>query len=75
MMRNILFFTRRKIIYYDNIIILHFVDALRGDDKIVPDSMVIDLGAPGFIVQEDNDENDDDGGGGGGGCFMSNISN
>jgi len=59
----------------DNIIILHFVDALRGDDKIVPDSMVIDLGAPGFIVQEDNDENDDDGGGGGGGCFMSNISN
>ena len=31
-----------------NIITLNFVDALRGDDVLTQDSMVIDLGAPGF---------------------------
>jgi len=31
-----------------NVITLHFVDALRGDDDLTQDSKVIDLGAPGF---------------------------
>jgi len=32
----------------NNVITLNFVDALRGDDVLTQDSMVIDLGAPGF---------------------------
>ena len=31
-----------------NVITLYFVDALRGDDVLTQDSMIIDLGAPGF---------------------------
>lgn len=52
-----------------NVITLHFTDALRGDDELAQDSMVIDLGAPGFDVQVD----DDGGSGGGGGCFIGSI--
>ena len=33
-----------------NVITLNFMDALRGDDVLTQDSMVIDLGAPGFDV-------------------------
>jgi hypothetical protein len=62
-----------------NIITLHFVDALRGDDKLMIDSMVVDLGGPGFKITDDDDSGDtgddtkddaDTGGGGGGGCFL-----
>ena len=39
-----------------NVITLHFVDALRGDDELVQDSMVIDLGAPGFAITANDTE-------------------
>jgi len=53
-----------------NVITLHFVDALQGDDILTPDSLVIDLGAPAFTIGGGDDDDDDDGGGGGGGCFV-----
>jgi hypothetical protein len=50
----------------NNVITFHFVDALRGDDILTQDSMVIDLGGPGF-----NDTVAGGGSGsGGGGCFI-----
>jgi hypothetical protein len=54
-----------------NVITLHVTDALRGDDVLTQDSMVIDLGAPSFTVGAADD--DDDGGGGGGGCFLDTL--
>jgi len=54
-----------------NIITLHFTDALRGDDMLTQDSMIIDLGAPGFAAEVD--DGNDGGGGGGGGCFIDNL--
>jgi len=54
----------------DNIITIHFVDAQRGDDILMQDSMVVDLGAPGFTVAPVDDGDD---GGGGGGCFVDTI--
>ena len=54
-----------------NVITLHFIDALRGDDELAQDSMVIDLGAPGFDTPVD--DGDANGGGGGGGCFIDNF--
>ncbi len=54
-----------------NVITLHFVDALRGDDVLAQDSLIIDLGAPAF---SSDGRDDDDGGGGGGGCFMRMLS-
>ena len=38
----------------ENIIILHFIDALRGDDELIQDSMAIDLGGPGFAIADDD---------------------
>jgi len=40
-----------------NVLTLHFVDALRGDDVLIKASMVIDLGAPGFTAT-DNEDNE-----------------
>jgi len=33
-----------------NVITLHFTDALRGDDILIQDSMIIDQGGPGFFT-------------------------
>jgi len=62
----------------DNVMTLYFVDALRGDDELIPDSMIIDLGGPGFVITDDDTGGDSSrdgggGGGGGGGCFVSSI--
>ena len=52
----------------DNVVTLHFVDGETDDDVLTPDSMVIDLGAPGFSGE---------GGGSGGGssrsCFINTL--
>ena len=58
-----------------NVITLHFVDALRGDDILIQDSKVIDMGAPGFDITADDggDGDGDGGGGGGGGCFIDTL--
>ncbi len=54
-----------------NVITLHFVDALRGDDVLTQDSLVIDLGAPAFSSGTGDDDDDGGGGGGGGGgCYI-----
>jgi Leucine-rich repeat (LRR) protein len=56
-----------------NVITLHFVDALRGDDILIQDSKVIDMGAPGFDITADDGGDGDGGGGGGGGCFIDTL--
>jgi len=48
-----------------NVITLYFTDALRGDDVIMEDSKVIDLGAPGFKATDPDPDPDN-----GGGCFI-----
>lgn len=49
-----------------SVITLTFVDAQRGDDVLVPDGMIVDLGGPGVAVSG----NPSGGGGSGGGCFV-----
>jgi hypothetical protein len=53
-----------------NVITLTFIDAERGDDVLVSDSLIIDLGGPGYLVP---DNSDGDGGGGSGGCFIESL--
>jgi hypothetical protein len=58
----------------DKIITLHFIDALRGDDVLTQDSMIIDLGGPGYVSAGATTPPDDLGdGGGGGGCFINSL--
>ena len=53
-----------------SVITLTFVDAQRGDDVLVPDGMIVDLGGPGVAVSG----NPSGGGGSGGGCFVNSAS-
>jgi len=55
-----------------NVITLHFTDAKRGDDELNEDSIIIDLGGPGFTVGNNNNDGGVSGSGGGG-CFISTI--
>lgn len=61
----------------DHMVRLHFLDAHRGDDLLEKDGMIVDIGAPGFAINEPGsddpvtDTNTD--GGGGGGCFISGL--
>lgn len=50
-----------------NVIAFHFTDASRGDDTLIPDSKIIDVGGPGFARETS-------GGGGGGGCYIDILS-
>jgi hypothetical protein len=52
-----------------NIITLHFIDGKRGDDILVPDGMIVDIGAPGVSARNSNGASTSSGGGGG--CFIS----
>jgi len=54
----------------NNIITLHFTDALRGDNVFTQDSMIIDPGAPSF----DPTNVGGTGGNNGGGCFIEALS-
>jgi CSLREA domain-containing protein len=55
-----------------NVITLHFVDGLRGDDDLTTNATISDIGAPGAIVSDDSGVPADTGSGGGsGGCFIS----
>jgi hypothetical protein len=51
-----------------DIITLYFVDGQRGDDILVQDGMIVDLGGPGTSSSSSSSSG---GGGGGGGCFIS----
>ena len=59
-----------------NVITLHFVDGIRGDDDLTTNGIISDIGAPGVIL--DSGDGGGNGsqvvggsGGGGGGCFIS----
>jgi len=56
-----------------NVITLHFVDGMRGDDDLTTNGTISDIGAPGVIIDSgDSGAPVDSGsGGGGGGCFIS----
>ena len=56
-----------------NIITLHLVDGLSGDDDLMNNGMIIDVGGPGNIAAAGDICGGADGtyGGGGGGCFIS----
>ena len=61
-----------------NIVTLHFVDGLRGDDDLTTNGTISDIGAPGVMI--DSGDSGDSGrpvvsssGGGGGGCFISTV--
>jgi PKD repeat protein len=55
-----------------NVITLHFVDGLRGDDDLnSTNGIVVDIGAPSVAaVPPDSGDDGGGGGGGGGGCFI-----
>ena len=52
-----------------NIITIHFVDGKRGDDVLSQDSLVIDIGGPGFPSSDSSTTS----GGSGGGCFINSL--
>ena len=55
-----------------NIITIHLVDGLSGDDDLMNNGMIIDVGGPGNLAAAgDIDSDADDIDGGGGGCFVS----
>jgi hypothetical protein len=54
-----------------NVIILHFIDGMRGDDDLIANGIIVDDGAPAVFVDSDGGTTvTSDGGGGGGGCFI-----
>jgi len=54
-----------------NVITLHFVDGLRGDDDLTVNNGIIHtLGAPGFDTSNQSNNADQDGDGSGSGCFI-----
>ena len=53
---------------------LHLVDGLNGDDDLMDNGIIIDVGGPGNFAAADNivsGADGADGSGGGGGCFIS----
>jgi hypothetical protein len=58
-----------------NIITLHFIDGIRGDDDLTANGTINDIGGPGIILTDSNGDDkspaDNSSGGGGGGCFIS----
>jgi hypothetical protein len=57
--------------YNAHVITLHLRDGDDGDDDLIQNGQVIDVGAPGTVSTVPEDENPGaDGGGGGGGCFI-----
>jgi len=54
-----------------NVIILHFIDGMRGDDDLMANGIIVDDNAPAVFVDSDGGTTvTSDGGGGGGGCFI-----
>ena len=62
--------------FEENVIWLNFVDGDRGDDDFnSTNSVIVDVGGPGFTTSPARSPNDDNtgGGGGGGSCFISTV--
>jgi hypothetical protein len=53
-----------------NVITLHFVDGIRGDDDLIADGTIIDQGGPGVVSQSPGGGSGGGGGSSGGGCFI-----
>jgi len=56
-----------------NVITLHFVDGMRGDDDLTANGIIVDVGAPGVVAGSgggDGSTTVASDGGGGGGCFI-----
>ena len=53
-----------------NVITLTFVDGQRGDDVLVPDGKIVDLGGPGVAASDSPSGSS----GSGGGCFINTVS-
>ena len=54
-----------------NVITLHFVDGMRGDDDLTANGIIVDDGAPAVVAATGGGTTvASDGGGGGGGCFI-----
>lgn len=61
-----------------NVITLHFQDGQKGDDDLVEDGFIIDVGGPAKAAQDNGDGTSgtsSSGGGGGGGCFVDTLAN
>ncbi len=60
-----------------NIITLHFQDGQLGDDDLVEDGFIIDVGGPAKTASDNGDDTSgttsSGGGGGGGGCFIDTL--
>jgi hypothetical protein len=59
----------------ENIITLHFVDGIRGDDDLTEDGNIIDLGGPGFnaVIFSETNSKLDAGGDNSYGCFVEGL--
>jgi len=53
-----------------NVITLHFIDGMRGDDDITANGIVVDDGAPAVDIDSGEGTTVTSDGGGGGGCFI-----
>ena len=53
-----------------NVITLHFVDGMSGDDDLTPNSIIVDVGGPSTTVTNTASNTSDSGNSGGGGCFI-----
>jgi hypothetical protein len=56
-----------------NVITLHFVDGMRGDDDLTANGIIVDVGAPGVVAASGGEGGSTivaSDGGGGGGCFI-----
>jgi hypothetical protein len=58
-----------------NVVTLHFVDGMRGDDDLAADGVVTEVGAPAVAIGnfESTFAPGGDGGDGGGGCFIDSV--
>ena len=53
-----------------NVITLHFIDGIRGDDDLIENGIVNDLGAPAVVIKTSNGRTTVTTDRGGGGCFI-----
>jgi subtilisin family serine protease len=53
-----------------NVITLHFVDGMRGDDDLTANGIIVDVGAPGVVAATGGGTTVASDSGGGGGCFI-----
>jgi len=53
--------------------VLPFIETMRGDEILSPDSMIIEPGGPGFMMATDIQEDSGVSGSGNSGCFIDTL--